>query len=166
MAADVKQSRVRVGVISDTHGLLRPEAVEALQSSNLILHVGDVDRPRVLDELSRVAPVHAVRGNVDYGVSQWGRWAKEMPLTREVDVGGVKIFMVHRLQDLDHDPAEVGQSAVLFGHSHKPEASMKDAVLYLNPGSAGPRRFKLPVSLARLDVEDCTIRHELITLDI
>lgn len=143
--------------------------MDALQGSDLILHVGDVDRPEILDELSRIAPVHAVRGNVDYGVSQWGRWAKEMPLTRQVEVGGAKIFMVHRLQDLDHDPTADsnagGQSAVLFGHSHKPEASVKDGVLYLNPGSAGPRRFTLPVSLARLDVEDGTIRHELITLD-
>lgn len=161
---------VRVGVISDTHGLLRTEALDALRGSELILHVGDVDRGEMLDELSRIAPVHAVRGNVDYGLSgkhsgQWGRWAREMPMTREVEIGAARIFMVHRLQDLDHDPAAAGQAAVLFGHSHQPEAKVKDGVLYLNPGSAGPRRFTLPVSLARLDIKSGTIRHELITLD-
>lgn len=162
---------MNVGVISDTHGLLRPEAVAALRGSELILHVGDIDRPEILDELSRLAPVHAVRGNVDYGLAakdggRWGRWAKELPLTREVDLGGARIFMVHRLQDLDHDPAAAGQAAVLFGHSHKPEASTKDGVLYLNPGSAGPKRFTLPVGVARLDIENGIVRHELITLSV
>ncbi|MDA8017211.1 MAG: metallophosphatase family protein [Thermoanaerobaculia bacterium] len=161
---------MRVGVISDTHGLLRPEAVAALRGSELILHVGDVDSPGILDELSMLAPVRAVRGNVDYGVGQWGRWAAEMPTTREVVLGRgadrTRIFMVHRLQDLRHDPAAVGQTAVLFGHSHKPESFERNRVLYLNPGSAGPRRFSLPVGIARLEVEGGTMRHELITLDV
>jgi len=131
----------QIGLISDTHGLLRPEAVCALAGSQLIIHAGDVGRPEVLDELRRIAPVVAVRGNVDRGA-----WAGALPETAVVDPG---IYVLHNLHDLKLDAA-AGCRAVISGHSHKPSENMRDGVLYLNPGAAGPRRFRLPVTVARL----------------
>ena len=136
-----------IGVISDTHGLLRPEAVEALQGVSLILHAGDVGKPEILAQLGAVAPVKAVRGNVDRG-----GWAQQLPVTEVVEVGGVFFYMLHILDDLDLDPVAAGFRVVIFGHSHKPSQEEKKGVLYLNPGSAGPRRFKLSVSLALVKV--------------
>ena len=129
-------------MISDTHGLLRPRALDALAGSDLILHAGDVGDPAILDALRRIAPVTAVRGNIDHG-----DWARALPETAVVE----GIYMLHNLRDLDRDPAAAGFRAVVSGHSHKPGSFQKHGVLYLNPGSAGPRRFRLPVTLARLD---------------
>lgn len=149
-----------LGVISDTHGLLRPQAVEALRGVELILHAGDVGAPEVLEALRAIAPVRAVRGNVDVDA-----WARRLPETDLVEVAGVSIFMLHNLAELDLEPKAAGVRAVIFGHSHRPEATVKDGILYLNPGAAGPRRFSLPVSVARLTITHGAVRHELLTLE-
>ncbi|MFA5110187.1 MAG: metallophosphoesterase family protein [Desulfobaccales bacterium] len=150
-----------IGVISDTHGLLRPEAVKALKGVELIIHAGDIGNPEVLANLSRIAPVHAVRGNTDRG-----DWAADLPLTRVVEVGGLLIYVLHELFTLDLDPAAAGLAAVIYGHSHSPHLERKDGVLYLNPGAAGPRRFTLPVTLARLKVNHDSIQAELVALKV
>lgn len=137
-----------VGVISDTHGLLRPDAVEALRSSEHILHAGDVGDPVILDALSALAPLTAIRGNID----RQGRCA-ELPATDAVELAGSLIYLVHSIHDLDLHPKAAGISVVVSGHSHKAEVQQRDSVLYLNPGSAGPRRFRLPVTLALLRLE-------------
>ena len=137
-----------IGVISDTHGLLRPEAIAALDGVSLILHAGDVGKPEILTQLGEVAPVKAVRGNVDRGA-----WAQQLPIREVVEVGGVFLYMLHILENLDLDPASAGFQVVVFGHSHQPSQEVKRGVLYLNPGSAGPRRFRLPVSLALLRIK-------------
>ena len=138
---------VFIGVISDTHNLVRPEAIAALRRSELIVHAGDVCRPEVLEELSRIAPVVAVRGNNDRG-----RWARGLPVSRTLEVGGFRIHVLHDLNELEVDPRAEAFQAVISGHSHRPRAERKDGVLFLNPGSAGPRRFALPVTVARLSV--------------
>lgn len=149
-------------MISDTHGLLRPEAVAALQGVEQILHIGDVDAPEILERLREIAPVTAaVRGNVDHG-----DWAKALPLWDMVELGGVRFYLIHILDDLAIDPKAAEVDVVCFGHSHKPEMYERDGVHYLNPGSAGPRRFNLPVSLARVRVDDGRYEAELITLDV
>jgi putative phosphoesterase len=139
------KERKIVGLISDTHGLLREEAVRALDGSDLILHAGDVGAPEILQTLRALAPVVAVRGNVDTG-----EWGQTLPLTEVIQVGSVGIYMLHILQDLDINPAAGGFHIVVSGHSHKPSQTEKEGVLYVNPGSAGPRRFQLPVTVARL----------------
>lgn len=149
-----------VGVISDTHGMLRPAAVDALQGCDHILHVGDVGDPDILERLRKVAPVTAVRGNVDHG-----RWADDLPLTECVEFDGVQIYMLHILDTLDVDPVTAGFSAVIYGHSHEPSEEYRDGVLYLNPGSAGPRRFSLPICLARLTLEEGITKVEFIDVD-
>jgi len=150
---------VRVGVISDTHDLVRPEALAALKASDLIVHAGDVCRPEVLEALERIAPVIAVRGNNDRG-----RWARGLPLSRTLDVSGYRIHIVHDLKELEGDAGEF--HAVVSGHSHKPGVHRRDGVLFLNPGSAGPRRFKLPVAVARLSVEKTGLRARIVELPI
>ena len=150
-----------LGVISDTHGLVRPEAVAALAGVERILHAGDIGNREVLDALARVAPVTAVRGNNDRG-----GWASDIPETEVVEVGGVSLYVLHDLHELDLDPRAAGFAAVIAGHSHQPRVEARDGVLYLNPGSAGPRRFKLPISLARLTVTGSRVRARLLTLDI
>lgn len=135
-----------VGLISDTHGLMRPEALRALEGSELIIHAGDVGRGDVLEQLRAIAPVIAVRGNIDTG-----EWAQELPLSTVCGVGDRLIYVLHDVKELDLDPAAAGFDIVVSGHSHKHERSERKGVLYLNPGSAGPRRFKLPITLARLD---------------
>jgi putative phosphoesterase len=147
----------RLGVISDTHGLLRPEAVTALTGVELIIHAGDIGNPQVLKALEQIAPVHAVRGNTDRS-----DWAADLPHTRVVEVGGLLIYVLHELSTLDLDPRAAGFAAVIFGHSHEPQVERKNGVLYLNPGSAGPRRFTLPVSLAVLKVNHNLLSGELI----
>ena len=137
----------RIGLISDTHGLLRPEAVDALRGSELIIHAGDVGDPKILDALGELAPVVAVRGNVDREA-----WAQVLPVNAIADAGEVQIYVLHDVHDLDIDPATAGFGAVISGHSHKLGRSERAGVLYLNPGSAGPRRFTLPVTIARLDL--------------
>jgi hypothetical protein len=148
-----------IGVISDTHGLLRPEAASALSGVELIIHAGDIGNPQVLEALTRIAPVHAVRGNTDRG-----DWAADLPHTRVVEVGGVLIYVFHELFTLDLDPAVAGFAAVIFGHSHQPHMERKNSVLYLNPGSAGPKRFTLPVSLALIDTQNHFINAKIIML--
>jgi uncharacterized protein len=136
-----------LGLISDTHGLLREEAVRALHGADLILHAGDVGGPGILEALRAVAPVVAVRGNIDTDP-----WGQTLPLTELVQAGAVPIYMVHILQDLDVNPPAAGFHIVVSGHSHKPMQTEKHGVVYINPGSAGPRRFQLPVTVARLDL--------------
>lgn len=137
-----------LGLISDTHGLLREEALRALQGSDLILHAGDVGATGILERLRDIAPAVAVRGNVDEG-----DWAEALPMTLVVEAGGVTVYMLHILQELDLDPRTAGFAMVVSGHSHQPGQSEKNGVIYVNPGSAGPRRFRLPVTVARLDLE-------------
>jgi uncharacterized protein len=148
-----------IGVISDTHGLLRPEAVVALQGSELILHAGDVGAPEILKHLREVAPVTAVRGNVDTQT-----WARKLPRSEVVEIGGASIYMLHNLEDLDLKPEAAGFRVVVYGHSHQPKIEEKNGVLYFNPGSAGPRRFSLPVCVGKLVVEKGKIRAELVEL--
>ena len=150
-----------LGVISDTHGLVRPEAVAALAGVERILHAGDIGNREVLDALARVAPVTAVRGNNDRG-----GWASDIPETEVVEVGGVSLYVLHDLHELALDPRAAGFAAVIAGHSHQPRLEARDGVLYLNPGSAGPRRFKLPISLARLTVTGARVSARLLTLAI
>lgn len=148
-----------IGVISDTHGLLRDAALHALAGSEFIIHAGDVGKPEVLDTLGQIAPVHAVRGNVDRGA-----WADALPISRVVELAGMRIYVRHILAELDLDPVEAGYAAVITGHSHKPAEEQRNRVLYLNPGSAGPRRFRLPLSVVRLHVDGKSLRPEFITL--
>lgn len=150
---------MQIGVISDTHGLLRPEALAALTGSDLILHAGDVGRAEILDELSRLARVIAVRGNVDRAA-----WAARLPETEIVTAGDLYLYLLHDRQGLDLDPAAGGFSAVISGHSHKPAIAWHGDVLYLNPGSAGPRRFYLPVTIARLTVDGRALTAEIVDL--
>jgi hypothetical protein len=150
-----------VGVISDTHGLMRPQALDALRGSDLIVHAGDVGRPEVLDALRALAPVHAVRGNVDKA-----SWAAQLPMTALVEVGGHLLYVLHIIDALDLDPPTAGFAAVIFGHSHQPSIETRNGVLWLNPGSAGPRRFDLPVSVARLRVSESGLMSELVTLHV
>lgn len=142
-----KNEELRIGVISDTHGLVRPGAVKALQGVSRILHAGDIGKPDVLEALRVIAPVTAVRGNVDGGL-----WASALPETEVVEIGGMSLYLLHNIQELDLDPAAGGFRAVIYGHSHMPAVDERNGVLFLNPGSAGPRRFRLPVSLALLRV--------------
>jgi uncharacterized protein len=152
---------ISVGVISDTHGLLRPEAVAALRGSDLILHAGDVGDPEVLERLRNIAATVAVRGNVDTAA-----WANALPMTEVVEVGELHLYMLHDLATLDLDPQAAGFAAVISGHTHQPAADMRDGVLYLNPGSAGPRRFTLPIALARLDVDGTKMSHRIVDLRV
>ena len=155
------QPRVVVGVISDTHGLLRPEAVSALQGSDVIIHAGDVGDPEILDRLRETAPTFTVRGNVDTSP-----WAQALPLTEVVQVGGVQFYVLHNLMELALDPKAAGFAAVISGHTHRPHAQVHHDVLYLNPGSAGPRRFTLPIAVARIEVNGSLISHEIIELQV
>ena len=148
-----------VGVISDTHGLLRPEALAALRGSDYIVHAGDVGDPEIVDTLARIAPVTAVRGNVDRGA-----WAEKIPETNVLEIEGLDIYVLHDLNQLDLKPEAAGFAAVISGHSHMPKQETKNGVLYFNPGSAGPRRFKLPVSVGRLLVEAGKVRGEIMQI--
>jgi len=152
---------VILGVISDTHGLLRPEALRALRGSDRILHAGDVGSSEIFDALAQIAPVTAVRGNVDIEP-----WAHVLPETEVVDVASVSIYMLHDLGQLNLKPQAAGFRVVVYGHSHQPKMEEKSGVLYFNPGSAGPRRFKLPVSVGRLMIEAGKVRAELLELEL
>ncbi|WP_407181478.1 metallophosphoesterase family protein [Bradyrhizobium sp. STM 3562] len=150
---------MRIGVISDTHGLLRPEAVQRLAGVAQIIHAGDIGRPEIIAELRRIAPVIAIRGNVDTG-----HWAEGYPETRMVKLGGRSIYVLHDIHQLQLDPASSGVDVVISGHSHRPRIETIGGVLYLNPGSAGPRRFNLPITLATLELSKSGLRpflHEL-----
>ena len=150
-----------VGVISDTHGLLRPEALAALAGVERIVHAGDIGAPEVLTALGRIAPVTAVRGNNDRD-----RWAADIPETDVLEIGDVSLYVLHDLHELDLDPRAAGFAAVIAGHSHQPRVEERAGVLYLNPGSAGPRRFKLPISVARLTVTGPRVQATLVTLEV
>ncbi len=148
-----------IGVISDTHGLLRPEAVGALRGTDRIIHAGDVGKPEILDELALIAPVTAVRGNVDVGA-----WARKLPRTEVVEIEQTPLYVLHILQELDLKPEAAGFAAVISGHSHKPAQEIRKGVLYFNPGSAGPRRFKLPVTIGGLRIENGVIEPEIVNI--
>jgi len=148
-----------IGVISDTHGLLRPEAVDALRGSRHIIHAGDVGSPDILEKLFQIAPVTAVRGNIDKEA-----WARILPETEVIELGGISIYALHDLARLDLKPQAAGFSVVISGHTHRPQQETRDGVLFFNPGSAGPRRFKLPISVGRLVIEHGKVRGELVEL--
>jgi putative phosphoesterase len=150
---------VRVGLISDTHGLLRPEAKEFLRGSDLIVHGGDIGHAGILEELSTLAPVKAVRGNNDRGA-----WAEGLPESLRLQVDAVTIHVIHDLAQLDIDPDAAGVRVVVSGHSHKPRCEERDGVLYVNPGSAGPRRFKLPIALGELSVRGRSVSVRIVEL--
>jgi putative phosphoesterase len=140
---------MRIGVLSDTHGLLRPEVLSLLQGSDHILHLGDVGDPEILGQLSKIAPVTAIRGNID----THGPCA-QLPETEVVTLANRDFYLLHNLQQLDLDPKAAGFSAVLYGHSHKPAIEWKKGILYLNPGSCGPRRFQLPITCAKITINE------------
>ena len=150
-----------VGVNSDTHGLIRAEALSALQGSDVIVHAGDIGSPDVLERLSEIAPVRAVRGNNDREA-----WARRLPLTDVIEIGADRLYLIHILDELDIDPAAAGFAAVISGHSHKPAAEVRNGVLFLNPGSAGPRRFKLPIAVVRMRLSGTGIEHEIVELGV
>ncbi|MFP5226042.1 MAG: metallophosphoesterase family protein [Acidobacteriota bacterium] len=148
---------MQIGVISDTHGLLRPEAVAALAGVDFLLHAGDVGDAGILDELRRIAPVTAIRGNIDRAGA-----CAQLPATEMVELGGVTFYMLHDEKELDLDPVSAGIGVVVSGHSHKPGIEWRKGVLYLNPGSAGPRRFSLPVTVARVTLNEGAVTAEIV----
>ena len=152
---------MRIGVISDTHGLLRPETLKALQGAEHILHAGDVGDPAILDALRAMAPVTAIRGNIDEGGP-----CSQLPSTELVELGGRSIYMLHDVKKLDLNPEAAGIAAIVFGHSHKPLVEWRRGVLFLNPGSAGPRRFELPVTFAWLKIEADEVSARVVPLDV
>jgi putative phosphoesterase len=150
---------VVVGIISDTHGLLRPEALQALRGSDHLIHAGDVGDPQILTELGRLAPLTAIRGNIDRDA-----WANRLPETEALEIAGKSFYILHDRNQLDLDPQAAGFAAVISGHSHKPSVETIKNVLYLNPGSAGPRRFKLPITVGRITITGDQLSPEIITL--
>jgi putative phosphoesterase len=148
-----------LGVISDTHGLLRPEAIGALRGVAKILHAGDVGDPEILRELEKIAPVTAVRGNVDVDAR-----AEKLSATEVIEIDGVSIYMLHILEKLDLKPEAAGFRVVVYGHSHVPKIEEKNGVLYFNPGSAGPRRFRLPVTVGKLQISDGQAKAEVVEI--
>ncbi len=150
---------IQIGIISDTHGLLRPEALFALAASDHIIHAGDIGELAILDQLAEVAPVTAVRGNVDRGA-----WTQTIPEINVLEVGGVSIYIIHNLQELDLKPEASGFAALVYGHSHVAKRAIKNGVLYFNPGSAGPKRFVLPVTLGKLLIRNQELEPEIIEL--
>ena len=150
-----------IGLISDTHGLVRPEAIEALQGVDLLIHAGDIGKPEVLDALKAIGPLVAIKGNNDIAA-----WAKPLPDTRLVQTAYTRLFVIHNVKELDCDPATKGYDVIISGHSHKPSIVTRDGVLFVNPGSAGPRRFKLPVAVGKLFIQNQKVNAELIELRV
>jgi len=150
-----------IGIISDTHGLLRPEVIEYLSDSDLILHAGDIGSAHVITELQEIAPVTAIRGNIDYG-----SWTDSFPETQTIEIEGRHFHLIHNLNELDINPVKAGYDVVISGHSHKPKIEETNGVLYLNPGSAGPRRFTLPITLAKLFIDGNDLTNELYEIEI
>ncbi len=148
-----------IGLISDTHGLVRPQALAALVGVDLIIHSGDIGKPEVLESLKTIAPVVAIKGNVDRY-----RWAYSLPETKALKIGDARIYLIHNINELEFSPASSGYQVIISGHSHKPSAVTRDGVLFVNPGSAGPRRFKLPVAVGKLYVDHLDIRAEIVYL--
>ena len=151
---------MKIGVISDTHGLLRPEAVELLRGSEHIIHAGDIGAPEIVPALEKIAPVTAIRGNIDRQ-----SWARRFAETEVVELGGLHIYVIHDVNALDLSPKAAGFAAVISGHSHQPKQETKDGVLYFNPGSAGPLRFRLPVSVGRLEIAGGKVSGEILILE-
>ena len=152
---------MRIGIISDTHGLLRPEAVELLRGSEHIVHAGDIGAPEIIPELEKIAPVTAIRGNVDTQT-----WAHKFAEKEVVELAGLFLYVIHDANALDLNPKAAGFAAVISGHSHKPKQEWRDGVLYLNPGSAGPRRFNLPISVGRLTIVDRKVSGEILEIGL
>lgn len=152
---------VIVGVIADTHGLLRPQALDLLRGSEHIIHAGDIGAPEIVPALEQVAPVTAIRGNIDRQA-----WAQCFPETEVVELAGLHIYIIHDVEVLDLNPKAAGFAAVISGHSHRPRQQLKDGVLYFNPGSAGPRRFTLPVTMGRLEISKGNVKGEILNLAI
>ena len=150
-----------VGLISDTHGLLRPQAIAALQGSSVIIHAGDVGKPEILERLRAIAPTFAVRGNIDTQP-----WASALPTTVDIEVWHLRLYVLHQVSQLDLDPAAAKFAGVIYGHSHQPSIETRDGVLFINPGSAGPRRFKLPVTIARLSLQGGELQPEIVDLNV
>lgn len=150
-----------IGLISDTHGLIRPEAIEALQGVDLVVHAGDIGKPEVLNALKAIGPLVAIKGNNDIGA-----WASILPDTRLVQTADMKLYVIHNVKELDCEPAAEGYAVVISGHSHKPSVLTRDGVLFVNPGSAGPRRFKLPVAVGKLFIQNQRVNAELIELRV
>jgi putative phosphoesterase len=150
---------LRVGLISDTHGLLRPEAVAALRGSDRIVHAGDIVDPAILDALAALAPVTAVRGNNDRGP-----WAEALPEAQVLTLGALRLFVVHDRAHLARHAGAAGCDVVVTGHSHQPRVERRDGVLFVNPGSAGPRRFRLPVTVGRLDVAGAEVQARIVEI--
>jgi len=150
-----------IGLISDTHGLIRSEALEALNGVELIIHAGDIGKPEVIAALKAIAPVVAIKGNNDIG-----NWARPLPDTKLVKSGDTQLYVIHNVKDLDCDPVARGYQAVVSGHSHKPSVATRDGVLFVNPGSAGPRRFKLPIAVGKLFIEHNRVSAEIIELAV
>jgi uncharacterized protein len=149
-----------IGAISDTHGLLRPQALAALAGCDPIIHAGDIGSPDVLARLGALAPVHAVRGNVDHGA-----WSANLPVTQRIEIDGFHIYVLHILAKLDPQAAD-NVDAVIYGHSHQPKIETKNGTLFFNPGSAGPRRFRLPITVGRMTAEHGKLRAEIVELSI
>ena len=150
-----------IGLISDTHGLIRPEALEVLQGVDLIIHAGDIGKREVIDALQDIAPVLAIKGNNDIG-----GWAHRFPETKLTKLGNTRLFVIHNVNELACDPVARRYQVVVSGHSHKPSVSTRDGVLFVNPGSAGPRRFKLPIAVAKLFIEDNQVNAAIIELPV
>jgi putative phosphoesterase len=148
-----------IGVISDTHGLLRPEAVELLRGSEHIIHAGDIGAPEIIPELRKIAPVTAIRGNIDTQA-----WARAFAETEVVELCGLDFYIIHNANALDLNPKAAGFAAVISGHSHQPKQEVKNGVLYFNPGSAGPSRFKLPISVGRIEITDGNLTAAILEL--
>ena len=150
-----------IGLISDTHNVIRPQALAALKGVDLIIHAGDIGKPEVLESLKTIAPLVAIKGNVDKDA-----WADSLPETRALKIGDARIYLIHNVNELDFNPASRGYRVVISGHSHKPSVVTRDGVLFVNPGSAGPRRFKLPVALGKLLVDPVDVRAEIVCLAV
>jgi putative phosphoesterase len=155
----ISKEAYQIGIISDTHGLLRPEALEALRGSRVILHAGDIGKQEIIEALEQIAPVTAVRGNIDREA-----WARQYPLTQVIEIQGIHLYILHDLSQLDLDPAASGFAAVISGHSHQAKIENKHGVFYINPGSAGPKRFRLPISVAKIEIKDGKVSTKILTL--
>lgn len=155
-----KREKMIIGVISDTHGRMTNRALKALQGSDLIIHAGDIGNLGVLDALNRIAPFYGVRGNTDMGI-----WAQALPMTQMVEAGDKLIYVIHNIAMLDIDPKAAGVDIVIYGHSHIPNKDHKDGIIYFNPGSAGPKRFTLPISLGRIGLEEKGLEFQWVDLE-
>ncbi len=156
-----KPTGLKIGVISDTHGLLRPEAIDALQGVDDIIHAGDIGKQPIIETLADIAPLHVISGNIDTA-----DWASDYPQTLSLSLAGKSIYVLHDVNAIAVDPVDAGIDIVISGHSHKPALTEQGGVLYLNPGSAGPRRFKLPVTIAMINIIEAKISAEIVPLQL